>query len=75
MRAKGLNTRIVQLIDADDYDFKTGKLTYAAPFDRPYDWTLSGDLRLLSAMGHPPGWRKSRPTPTASAPGSRISCR
>ena len=55
MRAKGLNTRVVQLIDADDYDFKTGELTYAAPFDRPYDWTLSGDTRLFSAMVTPAG--------------------
>ena len=55
MRGKGLNTRMVQLIDADDYDLKTGKLTYAAPFDRPYDWTLSGDTRLFSAMVTPAG--------------------
>ena len=50
MRSKGLNTRLIQLIDADDYDLKTGKLTYAAPFDRPYDWFKSGDTRLFSAM-------------------------
>ncbi len=55
MRAKGLNTRMVQLIDADDYDLKTGKLTYAAPYDRPYDWTVSGDTRLFSAMVTPAG--------------------
>ena len=55
MRSKGLNTRMVQLIDADDYDLKTGKLTFAAPFDRPYDWTLSGDTRLFSAMVTPAG--------------------
>ena len=55
MRGKGLNTRMVQLIDADDYDLKTGKLTYAAPYDRPYDWTLSGDTRLFSAMVTPAG--------------------
>ena len=55
MRNKGLNTRLVQLIDADDYDLNTGKLTYAAPFDRPYDWTLSGDTRLFSAMVTPAG--------------------
>lgn len=28
MRGKGLNTRVIQLINADDYDLKTGKLTY-----------------------------------------------
>jgi len=26
-----------------DYDFKTGGLTYAPPFHRPYDWEKSGD--------------------------------
>jgi len=31
MRAKGLKVRMVQLIDADGCDLKTGKLTYAAP--------------------------------------------
>ena len=50
MRSKGLNVRVIQLIDADDYDLKTGKLTYAAPFDRPYDWFKSGDKRLFSDM-------------------------
>ena len=55
MRSKGLNTRLVQLIDADDYDLKTGTLTYAAPYDRPYDWFKAGDTRLFSAMVTPAG--------------------
>ncbi len=55
MRSKGLNTRLVQLIDADDYDLKTGTLTYAAPYDRPYDWFKAGDTRLFSAMVTPVG--------------------
>ena len=55
MRTKGLDTRMVQLIDADDYDLKTGKLTYAAPYNRPYDWTLAGDTRLFSDMVTPAG--------------------
>ena len=55
MRAKGLTTRMVQLIDGDDYDLKTGKITYAAPYDRPYDWAVSGDTRLFSAMVTPAG--------------------
>lgn len=50
LRSKGLNTRLIQLIDADDYDLKSGKLTYAAPYDRPYDWFKSGDKRLFSDM-------------------------
>ena len=55
MRAKGLTSRMVQLIDGDDYDLKTGKITYAAPYDRPYDWAVSGDTRLFSTMVTPAG--------------------
>ena len=55
MRAKGLDVRMVQLIDADGYDFKTGGLTYAPPFHRPYDWERSGDQRLFSDMVTPAG--------------------
>ncbi|MBS0390014.1 MAG: glycerophosphodiester phosphodiesterase [Proteobacteria bacterium] len=50
MKAQGLNTRLIQLIDADDVDLATGKLTYAAPYDRPYDWFKAGDKRLFSDM-------------------------
>jgi glycerophosphoryl diester phosphodiesterase len=39
--------RLVQLVDADDVD-ANGNLTYAAPFDRPYDWTASGKPELLA---------------------------
>jgi len=55
LRSKGLNTRLIQLIDADDVDLKTGKLTFAAPYDRPYDWFKAGDTRLFSAMVTPAG--------------------
>ena len=55
MRAKGLKVRMVQLIDADGYDFKTGGLTYKPPFHRPYDWEKSGDQRLFSDMVTPAG--------------------
>jgi glycerophosphoryl diester phosphodiesterase len=55
MRSKGLKTKQVQLIDAADYDLKTGNLTFAPPFDRPYDWTSAGDNRLFSAMVTPAG--------------------
>jgi glycerophosphoryl diester phosphodiesterase len=55
MRSKGLNTKLVQLIDADDYDLKAGSLTYAAPYDKPYDWFKAGDARLFSAMVTPAG--------------------
>ncbi len=39
--------RRVQLIDADDVA-ADGSLTFAAPYDRPYDWTTSGDPSLLA---------------------------
>jgi glycerophosphoryl diester phosphodiesterase len=38
--------RLVQLVDANDID-ADGNTTYAAPFDRPYDWTTSGKKKLL----------------------------
>ena len=48
---KQLNTmtpvRLVQLVDANDTD-ASGNPTYAAPFDRPYDWTVSGDPTLMA---------------------------
>ncbi|MES2941508.1 MAG: glycerophosphodiester phosphodiesterase [Pseudomonadota bacterium] len=55
MKSKGLTTRMIQLIDADDYDLKAGKLSYAAPYDRPYDWAVSGDKRMFSDMVTPAG--------------------
>jgi glycerophosphoryl diester phosphodiesterase len=39
--------RLVQLVDANDVA-PDGTITYAAPFDRPYDWTVSGDPELQS---------------------------
>ncbi|MBS0345094.1 MAG: glycerophosphodiester phosphodiesterase [Proteobacteria bacterium] len=55
MRSKGLNTKLIQLIDADDVNLKTGALTYAMPYDKPYDWAKAGDSRLFSAMVTPAG--------------------
>jgi glycerophosphoryl diester phosphodiesterase len=55
MRRKGLKTLMVQLVDGDDIDLKTGKITYAIPFDRPYDWCKSGDDRLFADMVTPSG--------------------
>jgi glycerophosphoryl diester phosphodiesterase len=39
--------RLIQLVDANDVN-SDGTLNYKAPFDRPYDWTASGDPRLLA---------------------------
>ncbi len=55
MRQMGLQVRMVQLIDGDDVDLATGTVTYAAPYDRPYDWARAGDPRLFSAMLTPAG--------------------
>jgi glycerophosphoryl diester phosphodiesterase len=55
MRSKGSTVRMVQLIDGDSVDLKTGAVTFALPSDRPYDWTLAGDKRLFSVMVTPAG--------------------
>lgn len=55
MRSKGSQLKMIQLIDADDVDLKTGALTYAAPYDRPFDWKVAGDARLFSDMVTPAG--------------------
>ena len=41
------DVRLVQLVDANDVN-PDGSLDYTAPFDRPYDWTVSGDPTLTS---------------------------
>jgi glycerophosphoryl diester phosphodiesterase len=41
------DVRLVQLVDAFDVD-ANGNLIYQPPFDRPYDWTVSGDPELTS---------------------------
>jgi glycerophosphoryl diester phosphodiesterase len=55
MRSKGSRLKMVQLIDADDVDLKTGALTYAPPYDRPFDWAQAGDKRMFSDMVTPAG--------------------
>jgi len=55
MRSKGSTLRMVQLIDGDSVDLKTGAITYGVPSDRPYDWTLAGDKRNFDAMVTPTG--------------------
>ena len=39
--------RLIQLVDANDVN-ADGTLDFTAPFDRPYDWTASGDPALLA---------------------------
>ena len=38
---------LIQLMDADDVN-ADGTLSFVAPFDRPYDWTASGDPVLMA---------------------------
>jgi glycerophosphoryl diester phosphodiesterase len=54
LRAK-TRLRLIQLVDADDVDPKTGEITYAAPFDRPYDWTKAGRRQLFKDLLTPAG--------------------
>lgn len=46
--------RIVQLIDADDVD-KNGKITLAAPYDKPFDFAVANDPRTFVDMVTPAG--------------------
>lgn len=47
--------RLIQLVDGNDYDFKTGAVTFEAPYDRPYDWTRAGRKDLFASMVTPAG--------------------
>lgn len=51
--------RLVQLIDGDDVDAK-GKVTLAAPFDKPYDFALVKDNRTFQDMLTPAGLAEIR---------------
>ncbi|MGC4077002.1 MAG: glycerophosphodiester phosphodiesterase family protein [Rubrivivax sp.] len=62
MRSIGLATKVVQLIDGDDVDYKTGKMIYSGPNDvytfvdgRPYSWTVAGDGRYFDSLLTPAG--------------------
>jgi glycerophosphoryl diester phosphodiesterase len=55
LRARGLQAKVVQLIDGDGIDMATGAMTYAVPFDRPYEWTKAGDRRNFDVMVTPAG--------------------
>jgi glycerophosphoryl diester phosphodiesterase len=56
MHEHGLKTKVVQLIDGYDNDFKSGGVVYNEIVDsRPFDWTVSGDPRWFDAMLTPAG--------------------
>ncbi len=61
MVAHGLKTKVVQLIDGYDTDFRTGTVVYNEITDsRPFDWTVAGDPRWFDAMLTPAGLREIR---------------
>ncbi len=43
------NVRLIQLIDADDVD-KDGGVVLAAPYDKPYDFVITGDRRTFKDL-------------------------
>mgnify|MGYP003403471202 CR=1 FL=1 len=43
--------RLVQLVDANDVN-PDGSLDFTAPFDRPYDWTVSPDPKLRARLSN-----------------------
>ena len=56
MRSKGVTAKMVQLIDGDSVNYKTGEVTFdSVPDGRPFSWTLAGDSRNYSAMLTPAG--------------------
>jgi glycerophosphoryl diester phosphodiesterase len=51
MRKLGLKTRVVQLIDGTDLDYRTGAITYGAPDTaKPFSWLQAHDPRTFAAM-------------------------
>ena len=51
------SVRLVQLIDADDVGAQ-GNITLAAPYDRPYDFTVARDARTFPDLVTPAGLRE-----------------
>jgi glycerophosphoryl diester phosphodiesterase len=46
---KMIDVRLVQLVDADDVD-KDGGIVLAAPYDKPYDFVITGDKRTFKDL-------------------------
>ena len=61
MRSIGLNTKVVQLVDGNDVNYKTGEMIYKSDDaynfvdGRPYSWTVAGDGRYFGALLTPAG--------------------
>jgi glycerophosphoryl diester phosphodiesterase len=61
LRSAGLKTMVVQLVDGNDVNYKTGEMIYNSNDvytfvdGRPYSWTLAGDARYFGVMLTPSG--------------------
>ena len=61
MRSAGLKAKVVQLMDGNGVNFRTGEVIFNTGKDstfasgRPWSWTVSGDPRWFSAMLTPAG--------------------
>ncbi|HUN77114.1 MAG TPA: glycerophosphodiester phosphodiesterase family protein [Steroidobacteraceae bacterium] len=56
MRKLGLKTKVVQLIDGTDIDYRTGAITYTSPDTaKPASWLAAHDPRTFAAMVTPAG--------------------
>jgi len=53
------SVRLVQLVDADDVA-PDGTITFAPPFDKPYDWVVSGRAGLFKDLLTPQGLAEVR---------------
>jgi glycerophosphoryl diester phosphodiesterase len=51
--------KLIQLVDADDLA-PDGTITFAAPFDKPYDWAVSGRVGLFKDLLTPAGLAEVR---------------
>ena len=66
LRSAGLKTKVVQLVDGNGVDYRTGEVIFnthaASTFanGRPWSWTLAGDPRWFSAMLTPAGLAEVR---------------
>ena len=61
MRSIGLAAKVVQLVDGNDVDYRSGKMIYQSNDvynfvdGRPYSWTVGGDGRFFGDMLTPAG--------------------
>jgi glycerophosphoryl diester phosphodiesterase len=61
LRSIGLKSKVVQLVDGNDVNYKTGEMIYATNDvynfvdGRPYSWTVGGDARYFGEMLTPAG--------------------